>query len=345
MKLKIYADKAYLPPKERYVMLLFPFWGLIPEPAGDKDAGRFDEYAKHGKQFFELVPSLADADVAVLPFEWRPGNSAYIDLAMRLADEAEKNGKRVVVFFNSDSDEAISLDNAVIFRTSFYRSTRGPFEFAFPGWSVDFVPRYLDGKLSVRKKDAYPVVAYCGYVDFDYRSPKSLLLHGLRVLSGRPLNIGASLRGRAVRTLRQDHRIRLNFVGRTGFKGGSGESDRFEYVRNMVEADYALVTRGAGNFSYRLYEVLSCGRIPVFIDTDCVLPFDHLIDWKRYCVWIDVDDIDSIADAIMEFHNSMSDKEFEELQRSIRSLYETWISPVGFYGNLWRCLKQDASVE
>ncbi len=231
MKLKIYADKAYLPPEERHVMLLFPFWGLIPEPAGDKDAGRFDEYARRGKKFFELVPSLAEADVAIVPFEWRPGNKAYSHLATRLADEAEKNGKRVVVFFNSDSDEAIPLDNAIIFRTSFYRSTRGPFEFAFPGWSVDFVPRYLGGKLSVRKKGPSPVVAYCGYVDYDYRSPKSLLFYGLRVLSGRPLNIGASLRGRAVRMLRHDKRILLNFVGRTGFKGGGGERDRLEYVR------------------------------------------------------------------------------------------------------------------
>jgi len=48
--------------------------------------------------------------------------------------------------------------------------------------------------------------------------------------------------------------------------------------------------------SYRLYEALCCGRIPVFIDTDCVLPYDFMIDWKKYFVWVDQSELPLIAE-------------------------------------------------
>jgi hypothetical protein len=106
----------------------------------------------------------------------------------------------------------------------------------------------------------------------------------------------------------------------------------------MINSDYAIVARGAGNFSYRLYEALSCGRIPIFIDTDCVLPYAHMIDWKKYLLWIDESEIDSLPEKLMQFHETISDQEFVRLQLSIRKLYEEWISPVGFFSNLWRCV-------
>lgn len=164
------------------------------------------------------------------------------------------------------------------------------------------------------------------------------VLSGLRVQS---FSDGPHLRGKAVRLLSKDERISTQFIIRDGFFGTDGTDKvraREEYIHNIVSADYAIVTRGAENLSYRLYEVLSCGRVPVFIDTDCVLPYDHIVDWRQYMVWVDRNDIASIADRIVEFHNSMTSERFMQLQRSIRRLYEEWISPVGFFRNLWRCL-------
>ena len=344
MILKFFSDKSYLPEKERYIVLLYPFWGLLPEPEGNKDAGRFDEYSRVGSKLFNLSPSLEKADVAVLPFGWRAKDqwgtdyNRYSELAYKLAGEAKKHGKRIVISFNSDSDEAVPLDNSIVLRTSLYRTTRKHNEFAIPGWSVDFLSRYLGGKLQIRKKNHIPSVGYCGYVDYNPENKiKSLLLHSMKVITGRS-QTGARLRGLAVRTLMYDKRVNMNFIFRKGFSGNGNDSIRRDYVKNIVESDYALVVRGGGNFSYRLYEVLSCGRIPVFVDTDCVLPFDHIIDWKKYCVWVDSKDIESIGDKIVAFHNNITDGDFEGLQRSIRRLYEEWISPVGFHKNLWRCI-------
>jgi hypothetical protein len=46
----------------------------------------------------------------------------------------------------------------------------------------------------------------------------------------------------------------------------------------------------------------------VFIDSDCILPYDFELDWKKYCVWIKEDEIPVIADKIMEFHEKFSEK-------------------------------------
>jgi len=111
---------------------------------------------------------------------------------------------------------------------------------------------------------------------------------------------------------------------------------RRNFVDNMIDGDYVLCTRGFGNFSYRLYEALCCGRIPVFVNTDCVLPYEHLIDWRQYCVWVEEYEIDMIGDIVARFHAGLSDTDFHDLQRACRRLWDEWLSPTGFFANFHR---------
>jgi hypothetical protein len=151
-----------------------------------------------------------------------------------------------------------------------------------------------------------------------------------------------SVRAKALRLLRDHDGIDTNFLERERFLGGAisrGRLDpaamrrvRDEYVRNMVESDYVLCSRGAGNFSYRLYETLSCGRIPVFVETDTVLPYDFVLDWRDYCVWVDESELESIGDRVLAFHNNLGEHEFVELQRECRRFWEEYLAPEGFFG-------------
>lgn len=111
------------------------------------------------------------------------------------------------------------------------------------------------------------------------------------------------------------------------------EENRKLFVKNIIENDYILCVRGAGNYSFRLYETLSAGRIPIIVNTDCVLPYDFVIDWKKYCVWVEESDIDKIDEILLDYHQRVSKEEFLELQVSIRKLWEEWVSPVGFFKN------------
>src|SRR5262249_27047502 len=182
-----------------------------------------------------------------------------------------------------DSDQPVELPGATVFRTTLYRSRRRSFEFAQPAWSEDFVERYAHGELPVRTKPAEPTVGFCGLAP---RARLARFRHG---------GSQSALRARAPTRLRRTTAGQTNSLVGKDFVGGAvgtGNTDtspmqrvRGEYVQNMLDSDSVLCARGAGNFSFRLYETLSCGRIPVFVDTDCVLPYDFMIEWRGDVGW------------------------------------------------------------
>ena len=96
--------------------------------------------------------------------------------------------------------------------------------------------------------------------------------------------------------------------------------------------------RGTGNFSMRFYETLCLGRIPIFVDTDCVLPYDFSLDWKQHCVWIDRSEIPFIAEKVADFHAALSPDDFIDLQRGNRELWEERLSTEGFYSHFYEHL-------
>lgn len=324
-------------------MILAPFWGTNPEPVEDPNNGRFDRYAENGSSFLRLSP-LADCDVGVFPQNWESAGDRAVELAQRFGELCRNAGKPAVVFHGLDSTDPLPVD-AVTFRMSLLRSSRRANEFAQPAWSEDFLERYLGGEVRARKKRPRPIVAFCGN---PATTGKPISIRG-RVrqfmqspLPGRRRLAGDHPRAIALRAVERDRRLETNFVLRETFWAGAPQNPtsllrtREQYVRNMLESDYVLCVRGIGNFSYRLYETLSMGRIPVFVDTDCVLPFDFEIDWRAHCVWVDSSEIDRIGDRVLEFHESLDEAEFEERQRACRELWETRISPQGFFASFHR---------
>jgi hypothetical protein len=348
--MKIFSDRKYLAGGQPHTVMLYPFWGKNAEDPRHPASGRFDRYAEVGTRFFQMVP-LMEADVAVLPAAWEHilRNKKAKELALDFVEVAREAGKPVVVFFWSDSYETVPIENAIVFRTSFYRSTRRSNEFAMPAWSEDFMERHLGSQLPLRPKREKPTVGFCGYAAprMPLKKAKRVVLRlGANIL-GIGMSKGQDLRTKAMLMLAKSPLMETNFVVRERFLGGAllrdGTTDydtlqrmRQEYVQNMVDSDYVLCLRGAGNFSYRLYETLSCGRIPLFIDTDCVLPYDWLIDWKQHSVWVDAKDVDKIVKQVVAFHEALSPKDFRDLQVSCRKLWEDWLSPQGFFANFYR---------
>lgn len=359
MKLKIFSDRSYLPEGMGHVVMLYPFWGKNPEDPMAPESGRFDRYTEIGRSFFEMT-SLREADFAVMPAPWERAmhDEAARDLAIRFAEETKQEKKRVVLFFWSDLDQDVPIENAVVLRTSFYHSKRKPNEFAMPAWSEDFVERYLGGRLLIRQKRAKPIVGFCGYIaplkmPFKRRLKDGLHWGASLVGMRKPKTsialskLGSVARAKALRALSKSPLVETNFIIRDRFLGGAllpdGRADlvliqkvRLEFVQNMVESDYILCARGGGNFSYRLYETLCCGRVPVFIDTDCVLPYDFDVNWKDYCVWVEERELSLVAEKVAEFHSNLSPQDFVDLQHECRRLWEQWMSPEGFFANFYR---------
>jgi hypothetical protein len=266
-----------------------------------------------------------------------------LELGEAFATTCRDAGKTPVFFSGADPTDPLPIAGTVL-RTSLVRSERQPTEFALPAWSEDLI-QYVGGVIRPRTRGTRPVIGFCGNTMAGL--PTRTFGRGLRGLLGRRGEATTDLavehpRTQALIAVDHDRRLQANFVLREGFWAGAlGDSKalmaaRRAYVRNMVDSDYALCVRGIGNFSYRLYETLSMGRIPVFVDTDCVLPLDFDIKWRDYCVWVDESEIDRIGDRVLEFHESLDDAGFVERQQACRGLWETHISPQGFFASFHR---------
>lgn len=324
LPLAIFSDRDAVPRGVPWIPLLVPFWGIPETEAAHLDGNRFEELAARGREFLELVP-MREAEIVVAPVEW--GSDAANGAVRRIVEEAGAEGKPCVVWSNSDSEAELPITGATVFRTSIRRSRRQPHEFALPGWSADLLMERAGG-VEPRPWRERPTVGYTGYVDWSRVG--DLPRHAVRrLLRGR--HPGAAVRGAAVRALSRARGVETRFRIREGCLTGSAPSaQRLEYVEAILGSDYSLVARGGGNFSYRLYEVLSCGRIPIFVDTDCVLPFDDRIDWRRLLCWVDERDVGRIEDRVLEFHHALGRNGFEERQREVRRLWEEALCPLGF---------------
>ncbi len=311
---------------------------------------------------FTLVDNLQDADLVVLPIDWywvrgynwrSSENRALKHYLIDLYAQATDANKRVVAFFTGDrSCEEIPVNNALVFRESAYRSRiAGTHSFSLPAFVEDFVSCYTDGVLQVRTKQLTPVIGFCGLsnkLTYQHHLKHLVFLLYMLVRSGR-LDVspykGELMRDRILAAIRDSDCLAHNLIVRTEntFIGVADETRKMqlrrEYVQNMLDSDYVLCCRGSGNFSYRLYETLCMGRIPVVVDTDLSLPFDHLLDWRKHVVWVPEDEIDRLPELVSRFHQQLSPGDFEQLQRDNRQFWQEWLSPLGFFQNFYRFLE------
>jgi hypothetical protein len=332
VSLPIYSDRSLIPPEGCPTVMLYPFWGKNPEARDDPDSGRFDRYVEIGSTLFELAP-LDQAALAVFPCDWQQSRAIDVE---KFVNAVAQSGKRTAIFVSSDRHEAVPGDAATVFQTSLYCSSRRGSEYAQPAWSQDFVSAHLGGSLPTRRKRQKPVVGFCGLAPRRRGVLERFRAHPSHTL----------VRAAALRFLERHDGVETNFVERERFLGGAivrgrvnlaaMQRVRREYVQNMVESDYVVCSRGAGNFSFRLYETLSCGRIPIFVDTDCVLPYHFALDWRDHCVWVEEEDLPRIGEKVVEFHEQLSEQEFVDLQHHCRRLWERYISPEGFFSNFHR---------
>lgn len=184
-------------------------------------------------------------------------------------------------------------------------------------------------------KSETPRIGFCGYVGT--RAAAALF----RALGQKQKADGLQARQRAVSAFRGNHAIETRFLCRHRYLGNASlafldnkedlQQQRCEFVDNILECPYGLAVRGKGNHSVRFYELLSAGRIPVFINTDCVLPFEDRIDYKKHVVWVEFEQVQEVGSRLNRFHNSISREAFGQMQLDNRRLWEEWLSPLGFH--------------
>jgi hypothetical protein len=235
------------------------------------------------------------------------------------------------------------FDSLFFLRMGGFKSQLSKNNKGFPVLLSDHFERiYKQKEIFIRTKQPSAVVGFCGHASFGlskrlkervkflHENTKRFVSNPFRV-DYEPLFSSAYERALLLKKIEQSAQISPNFIYRTHYRGGARtEEERLktnlEYYENIKNSDYILCVRGAGNFSVRLYETLMMGRIPIFVNTDCLLPFDEHINWKQHVVWVEWKERNNIAQSITAFHQQLSTESFIDLQFKNRKLWKETLS-------------------
>ena len=96
-----------------------------------------------------------------------------------------------------------------------------------------------------------------------------------------------------------------------------------QYYELMAESDFVLCPRGFGATSFRLYESLSFGSIPIYIwDETEWLPYRDELPWDDLILRVGFEEIESIPDRV----NGMSGEELRRRRRCIEAHYDRYFT-------------------
>lgn len=324
-----------------HLPLLYPNLGMVPGTGNNPFVDR--AFTCFTEPIVQLVDDPTDADFLLIPHEFRKVNSEAAYLA-RLTERSARYGRPIVAVNYGDAPCAVDLPGSISFVSSAYRHSIRANERIMPAYAEDLL---AGGTLAVRPKGPEPVVGFCGWSD--YKNLKNALgtwmgdaiveLRAILASEGRirTEKKGLTFRRAALRSLERAPGIRTNFLIRKSYSGHvetislPPEQARTEYIQNMRDCDLALVVKGDGNYSYRFYEALSLGRIPLFIDTDTPLPLEEQIDYESFLIRVDHTEIGRLGRLVRERWASFTPDDVERRQYAARAAFAEKLRPDRFF--------------
>lgn len=354
-RIKFYYPKEHYDSKRRG--RLFPFLKPFIKRGTYTDEERQLHY-DISERDYKCVSTIAEADIVILTMDWNYYvENGKTNLADSLVKECEQASKPLFIIINGDYGYPIpDYANSLVLRLNGEKSKFSKNHLGVPAFIGDPLKIYYNtSNLFLRAYRQYPTIGFCGQainskIQYITDIGKAIIkkgFHEIGVYSKLPQKIQSTTynRYRYMRRISDCKKLRTNFIFRDKHVGGINKKSGNpvlikEFYDNIRDSDYTVCYRGAGNFSIRFFETLAMGRIPIFIDSDCFLPLEDKINWKEHCVWINEKEIDQINNKIIEFHNSLGEEAFKELQFTNRQLWEDKLRFGGFFKALFEFAKR-----
>jgi hypothetical protein len=256
----------------------------------------------------KTVTDVTDADYIVFP-QHIPSGAVSEDMALTLVSYkyyAEDFNKTLIIFVMSDfTDPFKGFDNSIIYRTSLYRSECLKHERILPYLWINNCFYKIKPIINNR-----PRINFCGAITYPQRIFE---LEAILTSCDKWLDCDFTIRDKP---------------------WGEGVSNAHqEFFNGLSNAQFICCPRGVGNFSIRFYETLCAGRIPVFVNTDMILPFEGEINWNDVAVI--APNIDELPNCLINF---IKRKNLVESQILCRDIYDKYLSPAKFGEYLHRCM-------
>lgn len=334
--LKLYTNKEFLTEKNR--SYVFP---LLFDLFFSNDSVLSND--------FKIVDSLEESDVAVLPLEY--GFSLLNDKKKlkTFITKAKLNKKPIWIYTGGDYGYSINDIDVFNFRLGGFKSKLNSRTIVLPSFITDPYVSQLKNKFKPLEKELVPKIGFVGHakggtIKYIKEFISFLKLNIKRVLKKeyadyQPFYPSGIKRASYLQQLKKNNNIQTNFILRDKYRAGvKMDEDKAEttkeFYNNIYESPYTFCIRGGGNFSVRFYETLAVGRIPVLLDTDCLLPLSNLIDWSQHALIIQNSDETSISEEIINFHSKISSQDFKNLQIKNKKLWESYLTRHTFFRHI-----------
>ena len=261
--------------------------------------------------------SMEEADVYVVPFCGIHDNPGlHFEKWITEISHAIKLGKTIVYFVGTDNNIPVNISkrHGLIFRTSGFLSESKSNVYGCPTVNIDIgEPKTYRTELSI---------SFTGCITTSDE--------GIYSGSGKYVGIRRSI----VKNLLETAPNKCDFNIKNGW-GARTKEDRIQFFKNMNDNLYSLCVRGGGNYSFRLGESLMMGRIPVLIDTECILPFENEIPYDTNCVRIKPENFNRIFDVVQEYHDAHTEEELISIQKQNRIIWEEYFIPKNTYKRIY----------
>lgn len=311
------------------------------------------EWTSEGKKYLEYTSNPKNCDYFVYSKNFSLDD--YSDI-IKYVRNAQKYNKKVIIFGIDDMDIPYNIPNSIIFRTSFSKWHK--WEYWMPCFPKDLWK-------SIQKTASYNEnnisISYCWYIWYNSWRTKIiyyiLLIKSIifknTVLKRILFNfhkhdlyfiiacawLWRFYRQKMHEACKKLEKYKYNYIIRhTNTNPTDNSKIKTSYIDNILDNTFPIIIRWSWNYSFRLYEVMSLWKIPVFIDTNCVLPFEDQIDYKELFIWVPFEDLDNI-ESYIDIYISKNQDKIKKIQNKIREIYDDYLTMKWFYFHIIKILE------
>jgi hypothetical protein len=323
--IKNYSSNFLLTPKNYFdIFHNYFYFCLLPfklkyqllEWVNDESKKIFDGILKIN---YEFCDSVEESDCIMCHM---PTIRDNINDTINYYHKISKNNKKIIVFNGSDNNNITyainNIPNAILFTTSGFKSNCSKNVFGCPTLNDD----YFNG--SIMKKNLS--LGFCGC--------PSQSMFRTEILEKTKMYYYTDF------VLRNDWG---NISNLKKYEKTISKKSKKEYINNIENNLYTFCMSGYGNFSFRLAEVFMMGRIPVLLDTDCILPFEDDIPYKTNTVYITKENSNNFQNIdliLKDYHNSHTEEELIRIQTENREIWLNYFKIDGSFFNTLKLLKK-----
>ena len=296
----------------------------------------------------DLTDQLDASDFILLPIDYsfivKLPTKSFLNHYIKASEDTKKP---IIISYFGDSTEDVKINRSIILRHSKYRNELKKNEIICPP---------LISNLTSEKKFKFiknPKHISIGFVGHALKENNPVLRFGKRDYVYNFLGLfndkysvkqsGLFFRQKSIDSLLADDEIICDFKlrdfwgrGRPMWSKGISLEVRNDFLNNIDANLFNLAVKGAGNYSFRFFEILSAGRIPLLIDTLCALPASNIINYADFCVIVDFKDIKNTSSILKSWFYSKTPEQILNAQIQAKQVYKDFIDFRPFMSHIFK---------